>query len=179
MILSMCLFYLVLSYGPEAPVSVQVKRRDEGDHTPPPSSTTKRETLRPSPLPGINAVPAMAPASHRSRVLDKTRGSWGMPRPSDRYQVGPECPGSTSDWFRRDSRSSFVDGYAITLADLDPVVWHMPRGSRAGGDAHTGLMPAEVVQAAGGACPVFPDWPSGSPGSPLPVCSSRRPNSLW
>ena len=55
------LFYLVLSYGPKAPVSVQVKSKDEGDHTPPRSSTTKRETIRPSPLPGINAVPGNGP----------------------------------------------------------------------------------------------------------------------
>lgn len=49
-------FYLVLSYGPEALVSVQVIRKDEGDLTPPGSITTKRETIRPSPLPDINAV---------------------------------------------------------------------------------------------------------------------------
>jgi hypothetical protein len=49
--------YLVLSYGPKAQVSVQVSKKDEGDHTPPRSIMTKRETIRPSPSPGINAVP--------------------------------------------------------------------------------------------------------------------------
>jgi hypothetical protein len=54
--LSICLFYLVLSYGPEAQVSVQVIRKDECDLTPPRSITTKWETIRPAPLPDINAV---------------------------------------------------------------------------------------------------------------------------
>ena len=56
MILSICLFYLVLSYEPEAQVSVQVIRKDEGDLTPPRSIMTKRKTIRPSPLPDINVV---------------------------------------------------------------------------------------------------------------------------
>ena len=56
MILSICLFYLVLSYEPEAQVSVQVIRKDEGDLTPPRSIMTKRETIRPSLLPDINVV---------------------------------------------------------------------------------------------------------------------------
>ena len=49
--------YLVLSCGPEAQVSVQVIRKDGGDHTRQRSSKTKRGTVRPPPLPVINDVP--------------------------------------------------------------------------------------------------------------------------
>ena len=42
---------------PKAQVSVQIVRKDEGDLTPPRSIMTERETIRPSPSPGINAVP--------------------------------------------------------------------------------------------------------------------------
>jgi hypothetical protein len=61
MVLSICLFHLVLSYGPTAKngaqAAVQVIRKDEGDLTPPRSTPTKRETIRPSSSPGINTVP--------------------------------------------------------------------------------------------------------------------------
>jgi len=49
--------HLILSYGPKAQVSVQVDRKDGGDHTRAQSAMTKRGTVRPPPLPGINAVP--------------------------------------------------------------------------------------------------------------------------
>ncbi len=49
--------YLVLSCGPEAQVSVQVIRKDGGDHTRQRSFKTKRGTVRPPPLPVINDAP--------------------------------------------------------------------------------------------------------------------------
>lgn len=47
----------VLLCGPEAQVSVQVDRKDGGDHTQRRSAMTKRVTVLPPQLPGINAVP--------------------------------------------------------------------------------------------------------------------------
>jgi hypothetical protein len=46
--------YVVLSCEPKAHVSVQVREKDGGDHTPQRSITTKREPIRPPPLHVIN-----------------------------------------------------------------------------------------------------------------------------
>jgi hypothetical protein len=48
---------LVLSYEPEARVSVQVERKDGGDHTHLRSMVTKTEPTRPPPLLGKLGVP--------------------------------------------------------------------------------------------------------------------------
>src|SRR4249919_3424167 len=60
---------LVLSYEPEAHVSVQVERKDGGDHTHLRSMVTKTEPIRPPPLPGMFGVPGSGSVSHGSRFL--------------------------------------------------------------------------------------------------------------
>ncbi|RKF13629.1 hypothetical protein D6851_17475, partial [Altericroceibacterium spongiae] len=71
----MCLFHLVLSYGPAAQVSVQVDKKSDGDPTPPRSFKTQREPIHPPPAQhGINAVLSSSSSIAPELEKFKTRG---------------------------------------------------------------------------------------------------------
>jgi len=68
---------LVLSCEPGARVSVQVERKDEGNHTHLRSMVTKPKPIRPPPPPGIFGLPGGGSRKSQELVLHKTRQKSG------------------------------------------------------------------------------------------------------
>jgi ribosomal protein L31E len=68
---------LVLSCEPGARVSVQVERKDEGNHTHLRSMATKTKPIRPPPPPGIFGVPGSGSRNAWEPVPHKTRQKSG------------------------------------------------------------------------------------------------------
>src|SRR5262249_31011474 len=85
--LHMTFLCLVLSCEPGARVSVQVERKDEGNHTHLRSMVTKPKPIRPPPPPGIFGVPGGGSRNAWEPVPHKTSQKSESPKPSSNRLV--------------------------------------------------------------------------------------------